>query len=355
MVVGRIVVAWSVPAFAFFTVALLAIAVERTTTEAALEALRLRYLRRVTYLVGVAVLGVNATVAGVLVPTSTNAVAGLAVLVALPTLWTLLAVRYATFSNRRRVRGLGVRFREVAARLTAEFGAFLGVATILVGVFHVAPEGVVRVGALAGSAVLVAVSLPWWLSATLKTRAPTAAEREPLATLLGDNIELVVVDDATRIGSAFAAGVVPGLRRVYVTRSLFDLLSERELAAVVAHEVGHLRRGHLLARTALVVVGPLALLAAYDFGFAYASPLAVVLIGPYVLGTLAAVRATERDADAFAAERVGGEALASALGTLVRANLLLVQPRGPGRILSAHPPIAGRIRALRRGESPPAD
>lgn len=64
----------------------------------------------------------------------------------------------------------------------------------------------------------------------------------------------------TKARNAFAAGLTPGRAGVTVTRGLMDALDDRELSAVLAHELAHIRNGDArLGVIAAVFVGVITL------------------------------------------------------------------------------------------------
>jgi heat shock protein HtpX len=185
-----------------------------------------------------------------------------------------------------------------------------------------------------------------------------------------------LVDDSAP--AAFATGVVPRRAAIVLTTGLVALLSERELRAVIAHELAHIRR-HDTGTAALCValVGLLPLLALAGLraldddaaGDGDDSP-------PWLLGALAPLAAVllnlvlsvtrEYDADRLAGRWCGDpSALADALARIERVaarrplraamrhpqtGLLLTVPTGlrPGwpHWLAAQPSIEGRIERL---------
>lgn len=193
----------------------------------------------------------------------------------------------------------------------------------------------------------------------------------------------IVEDDAP---NAFAAGLRPSSSYVGVTTGLLRTMPKRELEAVLAHEVAHIRnRDTYLMTMATVFAGVIALVA--DIGFrslayggrnrragALAAILALVgfVLAPYaaLLLRLSLSRRRELLADAGAAEILSDpEAMALALRrleldtTTVRytnastAHLWVESPTdriGPrnGSVLeftswfNTHPPIRTRISAL---------
>jgi heat shock protein HtpX len=196
--------------------------------------------------------------------------------------------------------------------------------------------------------------------------------------------EVRIVDDPGP--NAFAAGLRPERSYVGVTTGLLETMPKRELEAVIAHEVAHIRhRDTYLMTMAVVFAGVIALIA--DIGFraiAYggrsrkggALVLVAAVIG-FVLAPYAALllrmslsRRRELLADAGAAEILNDpEAMALALRrleldpTTIRyadastAHLWIESPTDrvdsdrPGvnalaRWFDTHPPLAVRIAAL---------
>ena len=131
-------------------------------------------------------------------------------------------------------------------------------------------------------------------------------------------VKLGIVDDGNP--NAFTFGRTPKDARIWITRGLLERLDERELNAVVAHEVGHVKHWDFAVMTVAAVI-PMALYLAYlvargsDRNEARA-----VAIGAYVaylvsqLTLLALSRARETAADHWSCQTTGdGDALASAL------------------------------------------
>jgi STE24 endopeptidase len=144
-------------------------------------------------------------------------------------------------------------------------------------------------------------------------------------------------------GNALAAGLLPGLRCVFVTERLVTTLTERELAAIVTHELGHHRRRHVALRLGAVAAFVLPWLATTALEMPGAFEVGLLLAAPVTLGIVRLVRWTEYDADAYAAGRVGGEAMGDALRRLVGDTS---PPSGVLAHLSLHPPLATRIARL---------
>jgi STE24 endopeptidase len=152
---------------------------------------------------------------------------------------------------------------------------------------------------------------------------------------------------------------------------LFDTLVEKhpipELVAVLAHEVGHMKRGHIKKGMALSLVVSFVMFWALflalkseplqlAFGFQALSlqagfTAAILLYEPFGLFmgiiTGAISRKHEFEADAFAAETADANALASALKRLSADNLSNLFPH-PWKVKLeySHPPVLERVRAL---------
>lgn len=182
--------------------------------------------------------------------------------------------------------------------------------------------------------------------------------------------------------NAFATGRNPAHGVVAVTDGIMQLLSERELRGVLAHEIGHIKNRDILVSTiAAAVAGAIAFIAnmlqwTAIFGggqdddapnpiaalaLAFIAPIAATLV------QLGISRSREFLADETGARLSNDpEALASALEKLDRtahfvppataapatASLFIVNPFSGTRsrltnLFSTHPPMAERVRRLR--------
>jgi heat shock protein HtpX len=179
--------------------------------------------------------------------------------------------------------------------------------------------------------------------------------------------------------NAFATGRNPNHAAVAVTEGILQLLNERELEAVLAHELSHVKnRDVLIATIAAAVAGIISTVGHLAMWFGGGSrdgerggglaALAWIIVAPLIalLIQLAISRSREYGADASGAALAGDpEALASALASLehgqrvqpyefagpATAHLFIVNPlRGAAatamNLLSTHPPIEERIRRL---------
>lgn len=183
--------------------------------------------------------------------------------------------------------------------------------------------------------------------------------------------------------NAFATGRNPAHGVVAVTDGILQLLTERELRGVLAHELGHIKNRDILVSTVAATIAAAVTYIAHAVQFAAIfgfggqddeegpSPLAALalaIVAPIAatLVQLGISRAREYLADQQGAEISGDpEALASALEKLGRASgripsahaepstasLMIANPlSGRGGVMhlfSTHPPMEERIRRLR--------
>ena len=188
----------------------------------------------------------------------------------------------------------------------------------------------------------------------------------------------------THAPNAFATGRNPAHAAVAVTAGLLDSLSQREVMAVLAHELAHVaNRDTLISTVAASLAGVISYVAQSLFWFGGAflgggrdrdedgagglAQLGVLLVAPIAatLLQLAISRSREYEADATGAGLLGDpDALADALDRIDRgvqqhpydrapatSHLFIANPLSGGAILalfSTHPPMEERIRRLRQ-------
>ncbi|GAA3752743.1 M48 family metalloprotease [Salinactinospora qingdaonensis] len=182
--------------------------------------------------------------------------------------------------------------------------------------------------------------------------------------------------------NAFAVGRTQRRAGVCCTTGLLRLLNERELRAVLAHELAHIRRGDTLVSSVAATLGTLitsltALALLLPLGDSededvpnLLGGLLFLLLGPLAAAVIHASgsRAREHRADEEAAQLTGDPmSLVSALRKiqvgagihtlpanrelLSAAHLMITHPfprGGMGRLFAAHPPLAERVDRLRR-------
>jgi heat shock protein HtpX len=273
------------------------------------------------------------------------------------------------------------------------FAVLVGVLALVLG-YAFQPSLLVVVGAVG-----IVYGIFSWLSAGSIVAGATGArpadkaqyprlfhvvETVAIAAGLPQPPPIYVVDDPAP--NAFAAGRSPDKAYVCVTTGLLNLMDERELEGVIAHEISHVRNHDVrLMSLVAVLVGVIALLSDFllrisFFGggrrgggsagaIAFALGLAALLIAPVaaVLIQLCVSRRREYLADASAAEITGdAEGLALALRKLqidqtstahasrAVAHLYIENPQNQATGVSTafrgmfdtHPPLESRIAAL---------
>ncbi|MBM2575231.1 zinc metalloprotease HtpX [Jannaschia sp. Os4] len=178
--------------------------------------------------------------------------------------------------------------------------------------------------------------------------------------------------------NAFATGRDPENAAVAVTRGLLERLSAEEVAAVVAHELAHIKnRDTLIMTVTATFAGAISFLANFGlmFGGRRDAPMGIVgVLAMMVLAPLSAVlvqtaisRTREYEADRVGAEICGRpDWLASALAKIAggaraidnhsaerspaTAHMFIVNPlhaHAVDGLFSTHPPVERRIAALR--------
>ncbi len=178
--------------------------------------------------------------------------------------------------------------------------------------------------------------------------------------------------------NAFATGRSPRKAAVAVTQGALQLLDQRELEGVMAHELAHVKNRDTLTSTiAATIAGLLAMLAQWGFFLGAgnregSNPL--VMIGVIILAAVGAAmlksmisRSREFVADADGARIAGSpEGLISALAKLESLNrriplqspnpaqnsMFIVEPFSAGstinKLFASHPPTEKRIESLSR-------
>jgi STE24 endopeptidase len=199
----------------------------------------------------------------------------------------------------------------------------------------------------------------------LKERIDALAER------LGFRTKGIFLMDASRRsqhGNAYFTGWGRS-RRIVLFDTLAASLAPDQVAAVLAHEVGHEKKKHTLWRLMATVLASLAgfwllnLALSWDplfqaFGFTTTGPAQAVVLLAFFSAPLAAAlrplaswlsRRQERAADRYAFREAGcGEAFIEALITLSRENLANPTPHPAYSLYHySHPTVVERIRALR--------
>ncbi len=173
--------------------------------------------------------------------------------------------------------------------------------------------------------------------------------------------------------NAFATGRNPENAAVAATTGLLSMLSHDEMAAVMAHELGHVRNRDTLVMTMVATIaGAISMIANFGMFFGHGgenrpNPVAAILAmiaAPFaaMIVQMAISRTREFGADRAGAEICGDpRALASALGKIAgaaqripdpvsqrnpAAAQLYIVPTGVSELFSTHPATERRIAAL---------
>ena len=274
---------------------------------------------------------------------------------------------------------------KTAVLLAAITGLFL-----LIGFLIAGPTGIIIAFVFAAAMNFFA----YWSSDKLALRMAGAREATPeeapqlhrvveqVASLANLPKPRVYIID-TPTPNAFATGRNAQHAAVAATTGILNILDERELRAVLGHELGHVKNHDILTSSIVATLaGAISMIAWMGLWFGgifggrdrnnpYGG---LIMLAAFLLAPIAATmiqlgisRAREYQADATGAELTHDpEALASALEKLERgvqvrpmeptpmaqstAHLYIVNPfRGGGisNLFSTHPPIEERIRRLR--------
>lgn len=251
---------------------------------------------------------------------------------------------------------------------------------IIVGRIVAGKKGMVIAFVLA----LVMNFATYWFSDSLILKAYNA---QPVPA--GHRLEKITHDLARKAGmplpkayilpsnspNAFATGRNPEHAAVAATQGILDMMNDNELAAVMAHELGHVKNYDILTGSvaasisgAVMILSRMALFFGGDGRASFGKRLAVSILAPVAATviTMAISREREYKADEFSAKLTGHpEYLAAALLNLERgvrrapmedhspqtAHMFIVHPFsgiGIGEIFSTHPPVKKRVERLMR-------
>lgn len=175
----------------------------------------------------------------------------------------------------------------------------------------------------------------------------------------------------TRHTNAYFTGL-SRTKRIVLFDTLLNAHTQDEILAILSHEVGHWKRGHIIKQLALLVIvslfGLFAVAQVLDWSllyqtFGFHEP--VLFLGLFLVGTLMSLagyfsrplasaisRRFEREADDFASELTGTTvSLSQALKRLAVGNLANLNPHPLyAWFYYSHPPVVERIERLERME-----
>ncbi|EHP85023.1 Ste24 endopeptidase [Geobacter metallireducens RCH3] len=202
-------------------------------------------------------------------------------------------------------------------------------------------------------------------------------EIRALCERAGLRVSRVMQVDASRRSrhsNAYFTGI-GRVKRIVLYDTLIRQMSHREILAVLAHEIGHWKKGHIRRRLILTEAGALAgswfawkltgwegfpgLIGLTDASFAarlvILGFLGSIVSSPFTPLSSWLSRRHEREADRFATDITGdAEALASALVKLSTENLSNLHPHPLyAAFYYSHPPVVERVGRL-RAAMPPA-
>lgn len=217
-------------------------------------------------------------------------------------------------------------------------------------------------GAL-GFLLAASVLLPAWFRLAFgvvrRLPEPTGSVLRHTAAVLGFGASRVLLlPTGNRAMNAMMVGPLPIGRFLCLTDGIVNSLDSESLAGVVAHEVGHAKRGHPLLLMSLAVGLPLLLsapVALLDIDEMDATTKALLVAGAGV-AIWSVVRALahrfEHEADATSVDALGADPCSRALMAVQR----LALPAAHGvarRLFSLHPEESERWNFMRRYEGEP--
>lgn len=163
------------------------------------------------------------------------------------------------------------------------------------------------------------------------------------------------------VPNAAVAGICARYRFVYITEYLLNLFSIKQLEGVIAHELGHIRLGHLLTyflySLSMVLISvclKMSLVAylphLYSESELYSLIETLVFLGIFAVSFTAIARYCEYQADLFAAGLTSSNSIASALQAL---GAIITEPsKKMPEWLITHPSIKKRVSKINNSVSP---
>ena len=210
-----------------------------------------------------------------------------------------------------------------------------------------------------GFLLAVSLLLPFWFRFAFGARSMPGALGEQLRRTSGalgfHGRRVLALPTGMRAINAMMVGPLPFGRLLCLTDGLMATLDPRALAGVIAHEVGHARRGHPGILMSLAVLMPMLLLVPLHMvDFDNVDPvlqsailLAVLLLVWFAVRSIA--RRFEHEADVTSVRLLGAEPCSRALMMVARLTVPNAR-RLVGPLMSLHPDEAARLSVMRRYE-----
>jgi STE24 endopeptidase len=274
-------------------------------------------------------------------------------------------LRQAEWSLLEHMRGYLVTLAVLAIPiLTGFLGIMVFPGAWLEWVFGAPGAGAIVATVFAGVIVLLIGLIAPYL---LRLIHPTSPLREPgllsdirtIAEKAGVTVTEVFLmkTKRARVANAMVSGLFS--RRLYLTDYLIGRLSREEILAVIAHEIGHIKKGHLLALTGLMLVMVVIIAVPLvggarvlvRFGSLGTALVYLVALAVTTLATRLLARGFERSADRMMVRLTGDPRPAiTALFKIARLNTLPLRWDRTDEPLKTHPSISGRIRLIAESE-----
>lgn len=223
--------------------------------------------------------------------------------------------------------------------------------------------GVALLALAVGYLFLTAVSGPLLVIAAMPTRPADPATRERAMRLCAQNgvrindVRIIETNHEPTANAAFA-GFAVGPKYMFVTDRLVSDFSDDEITAVMAHEIAHRKKHHILLKLLSMIVAiavastVLAVLAALLHSrvaaLALAVTLPVLMVGAILLVNGVVGIRLERQADDFAAAVAGPDATRRMLEKLAEINMLKRRTSWFWNALQQHPGIEQRLDRVAR-------
>lgn len=294
----------------------------------------------------------------------TGAILSITAMLAIVLYYSLYSLPWLRFDRiAKRAQGGAVRRTQVRMTLRSTLAGLIPMA-LWFSLVNALPQGFMNdpthlVLSLAGFILLSHSLSPWQVQLAnptipLPADHPVTQMAMALGRDAGVRIEAVrvITLGEMKIANAMVSGLWPWLRRIYVTDHMLATFSVAEIRAILAHEVGHLRHGHLWWYLGFALGGTLIIPRMIDaldhLEFLRHSVWGLLIAMGLYWGLMFKFlsRRFEREADRFAVAATGDIVLfQQALEKLADVNGTVKQ-YSKWDIFQTHPPIAERVKAV---------